>query len=863
MSSQLKGPSSRLKAERELRGWSQQYVAEQIGADRYYLSRWEHGKMLPSPYYREKLCALFGKNARELGFLSQTESPEQAREEIQEVQLGAPSVLPANAGKAIEDPTIPPLPGPVHDLVGRQELLDSLKSGLSSGAPSTIMALSGLPGVGKTAVATALAHDEEMRNFFHDGILWAAVGKKSDVPGILSRWGTLLGISSIEAARLTTISAWTQAIRTAIGARRMLIIIDDVWKLEDVVAFKVGGNSCAYLATTRFPQLASHAAADGALAVPELSSADSMLLLERLVPLVVQNEQATAREITHLVGGLPLALLLTGNFLRVQTYNRQPRRIRQAIERLRTAEMRLHLQEAQPISQRSPSLADVPAISLHTLIAVSDQQLDETARRALYALSVFPAKPNTFSEEAALAVCLCSGDVLDTLSDVGLLESYAPDRYALHQTIADYASFQRSDPAPIERLIHYMTDYVHANEQDYPRLELENSNVLTALRLAAEHGQPSDLVATGNIFATFLSVRGAYEEAINLLERVRQAATTLQDQQGLGFALYHLGEIKMNQGEYRQAYDYLQEGLTLISTQDTPALMSQLLRMLGCVESYQGAYREAEEHLRQALALARQPGYEELQSLVLRSSGAVAGDQGKIAQAELFLQEGLTLARQIGKPEQICPLLVNLSQIALMRGRFAEADVLGQEALALAVQINYLPAQCLLYSHLGVAALEQEKYAQAQEALLQGLTLARQLGHPEYLIGILSNLGRLMCKQGGDVAKAEMYLQEALTKARAIASPWLQAGTLYEWGEFYLQQQRLAEAQAAFDEMYLLSTPDSQEYAALARYGQSRVAAALNDLELARRYGAESLALLHAMEEHYRTSEVQHWLTTL
>ena len=39
-----------LKEERELRGWSQKYVAEQIGADHYYLSRWEHGTASPSPY---------------------------------------------------------------------------------------------------------------------------------------------------------------------------------------------------------------------------------------------------------------------------------------------------------------------------------------------------------------------------------------------------------------------------------------------------------------------------------------------------------------------------------------------------------------------------------------------------------------------------------------------------------------------------------------------------------------------------------------------------------------------------------------------------------------------------------------------
>ncbi len=62
-------PNQRLKMERELRGWSQKFVAQQIGADHYYLSRWEHGTASPSPYYRQKLCALFGKKARELGLL--------------------------------------------------------------------------------------------------------------------------------------------------------------------------------------------------------------------------------------------------------------------------------------------------------------------------------------------------------------------------------------------------------------------------------------------------------------------------------------------------------------------------------------------------------------------------------------------------------------------------------------------------------------------------------------------------------------------------------------------------------------------------------------------------------------------------
>src|SRR5215472_7343726 len=70
-------PNPRLKREREQRGWSQARVAEQIGTDAINVSRWERGFSSPTPFYREKLCLLFGKTAQELGFLLE-ETPKQS-----------------------------------------------------------------------------------------------------------------------------------------------------------------------------------------------------------------------------------------------------------------------------------------------------------------------------------------------------------------------------------------------------------------------------------------------------------------------------------------------------------------------------------------------------------------------------------------------------------------------------------------------------------------------------------------------------------------------------------------------------------------------------------------------------------------
>lgn len=64
-------PNIKLKQSRMLRGWSQEKVAEKIGTDPKRVGIWERGESIPSPHFQEKLCELFEKNARELGFLEQ------------------------------------------------------------------------------------------------------------------------------------------------------------------------------------------------------------------------------------------------------------------------------------------------------------------------------------------------------------------------------------------------------------------------------------------------------------------------------------------------------------------------------------------------------------------------------------------------------------------------------------------------------------------------------------------------------------------------------------------------------------------------------------------------------------------------
>lgn len=62
-------PKTLLRRERERRGWSRSYIAEQVEVDVITVGRWERGERLPHPHYRQQLCTLFTMTAEELGLL--------------------------------------------------------------------------------------------------------------------------------------------------------------------------------------------------------------------------------------------------------------------------------------------------------------------------------------------------------------------------------------------------------------------------------------------------------------------------------------------------------------------------------------------------------------------------------------------------------------------------------------------------------------------------------------------------------------------------------------------------------------------------------------------------------------------------
>lgn len=486
-------------------GWTQADLAEKVGVDSKTISRWEKGITAPFPLHRAKLRELLHIEPEELWPVDESKP---ALTEGVAQQPG--SLFPFFfSSSALIDPALPSLPETTSALIGRGSLLTLLKECFCTVIPPVHLALYGLPGIGKTSLAIALAHDAALQERFSDGVLWATVGPRASILNILSRWGTLLGVSRPSSEEFGSEEAWARAIRDTIGMRRMLLIIDDPWDIHTALSFKVGGPCCAYLLTTRFPGLARRFTPKHAFNVPELTYEESTMLLSQLAPDATGRDSPRIQELLQSIGGLPLALTLIGKYLQVQASSGQPRHLHAALERVRLAEERLCLTEPQSLLEHQSCLPIQASLSLGAVIAASEQLLSEKTRSALATLSLFPAKPNSFAEEALLAFPHISVEEIDQLLHTGLLESHSPGRYMLHHIIADYARLTLHTQCAYSQksylpFVRYYTAFAEQYSHDVERLAMESANILTALEVAYTEQCYEELTRGVGAFSSFL-----------------------------------------------------------------------------------------------------------------------------------------------------------------------------------------------------------------------------------------------------------------------------------------------------------------------------------------------------------------------
>jgi DNA-binding SARP family transcriptional activator/DNA-binding XRE family transcriptional regulator len=333
------------------------------------------------------------------------------------------------------------LPGAPRCFTGRAGELAALSAlaerDLKQASGVLIAALTGMAGVGKTALAVRWAHQVAGR--FPDGQLFVnlrgsgpsgtPVTPADAVRGFL----TALGVPP---ARIPQDTDGQAALyRSLLAHQRMLIVLDNAQDAEQVRPLLPGSPECLVLVTSR-NRLTGLAAAECAhlMTLGVLTEAESHdLLALNLGARRAAAESVAVSELIALCGRLPLALCdvaaraVTRPGLPLAALATEMRDMWRRLDALETGES---------------------ATSVRTVFSWSRAKLGNRASRMFRLLGVHPGPDITVAAAASLAG-LPPGQayqVLAELCDEHLLTEHVPGRYTCHDLLRCYATEEGRSP---------------------------------------------------------------------------------------------------------------------------------------------------------------------------------------------------------------------------------------------------------------------------------------------------------------------------------------------------------------------------------------------------------------------------------
>ncbi len=593
----------------------------------------------------------------------------------------------------------------------------------------------GLPGVGKTTLAVALAYHPAILSHFSDGVLWAGLGLQPDVLSALAAWAEAL---ESDVSGLPAETARAQAVKDAIGLRRLLLVIDDAWQLESARWLRCGGPNCAHLLTTRDKGLARvFAGAAGVSSVPTLDDDPAYELLQKLAP---EACAATAPKLAQAVGGLPLALELLGGYLAAPERTYFPDLSAAALAELGDPARRLSLASQRLGSHQSA------AVTLQETITLSLSGLPDAARAAFYALGTFAPKPDSFDRPAAEAVTGANAVTLALLAARNLLE-IAGDQLALHQTLSDVAR-AGMPPEAVARHRDYYLALANTDRHNWQRIEAayaqlkwawvnmpdkENTllELVWALRIHQERrGLWRDYLAWAQRGLALAAASGWRKEALRYYQQALPIREEVGDRAGLATTLNNIGAVYDNLGQRQEALRYYQRALPIQEEVGNRAELARTLNNIGLVYDNLGQRQEALSYYQRALPIYEEVGNRAELAVTLNNIGLVYDHLGQRQEALRTYQQALPITEEVGDRAGLAVTLNNIGLVYDNLGQRQEALSYYQRALPIREEVGDRDGESVTCYNLARLYWTQGTLTEAAAHLERAVELAAQVQSP-------------------------------------------------------------------------------------------------------------------------------------
>ncbi|MEM7531484.1 MAG: NB-ARC domain-containing protein [Chloroflexota bacterium] len=589
-----------------------------------------------------------------------------------------------------------------------------------------IAALVGMGGIGKTTLATHIAHQLQER--FRDGILWARVATDNPLD-ILQSWAQAYNhdFSSISSAE-----SRAAAVRNMLADKQVLIVLDDVSSLEQGQLLMPNASDCSVLITTRNQDIAVALNAN-CLVLDGLAEQQCIELLTRTIgESRVDSEQDAALEICKLLHCLPLAVELVAQRLR----SRPRQKLAAMVTRLQIASYRLDL----GISDRA----------VRASFLVSWDVLTPELRLLFALLGVFTGR--TFGVEALAYVAMFDEiTVEDYLMDLSALSLVNEDdeRYQQHPLLADFAQEQLVEQQftpennPEQRLAEFYLALAHQNQPNYEDFDAHMDDIMFGMETAYRL-QRWQLVLdyAENLTKPWL-MRAEYSRARQGYQWAVEGAQTLQVTEPEAHFLYHWGTACLEQGSHDEASQLFMQCQQIAYHLEFDSVVADIHYKQATIEIEQSNYEEAEKLLSSCKNIRTTLGDDVGCAAVLYWQGLIAYRNENYSEAHTSCLEALHTQKQAQEDIGQLRTYRLITDILFELKQLEDALVNAKQALTLAKKAKNLGEYAAALFSLGKVYRARGDLEPAKQFLERSLILFEQMGSKSFYALSLFELSKV------------------------------------------------------------------------------------------------------------------------
>lgn len=653
-------------------------------------------------------------------------------------------------------------------------MLAVLRDGSEPGAGPRVLALHGLGGVGKSALALRAAY--AVIDHYADGQLY--VDLQGSSPGllplrpaeVLGRFLRALGVPHGEVPAAPAEAATHY--QSLLAGRRVLVVLDNAVDAAQVAPLLPAGGGCAALVTSRAALTTMDASP---VAVDVFDEADSVRMLTLLAGRArVDAEAESAADIARWCGYHPLALRIAG----ARLAGRPDWSLTRFGERLRDQRRRLDELRAADLGVRSCFEVGYAALTS------GPGRATDAAARAFRLFGVLAVPEVSVGHVAALldASLDAAEDALDELTEARLIEPVGDGRFRMHDLLRLFAAELAviHDP-PVERaqavrraldryldLCHQVNDLLqpHLRSGDGHRPSRRDTGV--ALHSPAEAARWFEAEIPCLIAAAVQAAEGepAVASFVTDLTPLVRALTT-------------------KFGHWREYETIARLAIEVARRQGDRSTEAAALTMLGLVEWRTGRLDVARDRLHRALELRRDLGDRAAEGLALHNLGWLSMRNGDLDDALGDITAGLRLL-EAHESSRVGMVMHNLGEVLLRLGRFTEAADCLQRCLAIRRSNGDSFGESITLAALGRAYCLLDRRDEALATLGDAVCRCRETGNREDEWEALLSRSEMWLRRGDPAA--------AVADLARVLELTVQAGELY--GQAAATRQ-LARARAA------------------------------------------------------------------